>query len=178
MIYGASFGGFLLNANTTTFVNRRPISASDNQPTLANPPKRPIGPIQLSTGSTGIPKLITNSHSACASCEDVRPIESKPSKKRKKTTDEDGEMKSDQHKAMMSASDQSSSSSESEDDTNTRDVVTKKSKKSSTDSDDDTHDFHKASKDNQKSKNRCWDGYVPVEGKAPFSPNSCRKKTN
>ncbi len=39
-------------------------------------------------------------------------------------------------------------------------------------SDQDEADLLKA----KKKKNRCWEGYEPVPGKKPFSPNSCVKK--
>lgn len=28
----------------------------------------------------------------------------------------------------------------------------------------------------KKEEGRCWQGYEPVSGKAPYSPDSCRKK--
>lgn len=28
----------------------------------------------------------------------------------------------------------------------------------------------------EKKEERCWQGYEPVPGKAPYSPDSCRKK--
>ena len=107
------------------------------------------------------------------------------SKKHKRKKDDyketGGDMKSEQFKAMMSASDNSSSSSDSEDESN---AISKHKKTKNMirgqGPHDETHEYHKASKDDDKAdtkkKNPCWEGYEPVEGKAPFSPNSCQKK--
>lgn len=172
MIHGSSVGGFLLNANTTTFVSRRPVSASDHQSRQTSYTRQPN---QTASFSAGIPKLLTSSHLACSSCDGTCTSEMETSKKRKKKKwdykDGAGEMKSEQHKAMMSASDQSSSSSDSEDESEMK----RKKKKMKMGPAEETHEYHTASKD-EKKKNRCWEGYEPVEGKAPFSPNSCRKK--
>lgn len=179
MIHGNGPHGFLLNANATTFVSRRPVSASDNQSYRAYQPYRSYQP---SIPRATIPKLVTNSHLAGSSCDGTRSSDMEASKKRKKKkwdyNEGGGDMKSEQHMAMMSASDDSSSSSDSDDDSDSK-AKKKKTKMLKEGPHNETHEYHKASKDGDKDgkkKNRCWEGYEPVEGKAPFSPNSCRKK--
>ena len=51
----------------------------------------------------------------------------------------------------------------------------KKSDSSSSSSGSETDGGSKKDKKKKKKKNRCWSGYTPVAGKAPYSDGSCKK---
>lgn len=51
----------------------------------------------------------------------------------------------------------------------------KKSDSSSSSSGSETDGGSKKDKKKKKKKGRCWSGYEPVEGKAPYSDGSCKK---
>ena len=51
----------------------------------------------------------------------------------------------------------------------------KKSDSSSSSSGSETDGGSKKDKKKKKKKGRCWEGYTPVAGKAPYSDGSCKK---